>query len=102
MAYMFVNIDNTLVHDACSLEISQMSKLRVYQRSGMRTVKQTHKKEKFFLAAAGESKQLVVQFRIVAKRRSTPCISFLGKHAPMYHYVNSLIPESIFAQTFSV
>ena len=97
MAYMFVNIDNTLVHDACSLEISQMYKVRVYQPSGMKTVKRTQKKETFFLAAAGESKQLVVQFRIATKRRGSPFINFLGKPHLMQAYINSLIPESIFA-----
>ena len=102
MAYILVNIDNTRVHDACSLQISHVSKVRVYQNWRKYSVKRTHKKETFFLAGDGESKQLVIQFQIANKRRSPLGTGYFGKNACMYHHVNSLVPESIFAQTFSV
>jgi len=102
LAFMLVNIDNMQVQDACSLQISHVSKVKVYQNWRKYSVKRTHKKETFFLAEAGENKQLAIQFQIASKRRDPPGTGFFGKHAHMYHYVNSLVPESIYAQTFSV
>ena len=44
---------------------------------------------------------MVIQFQVAAKRHSPPGVGFFGKHAGEYHYVNSLAPESVFANTFS-
>ena len=44
---------------------------------------------------------MVVQFQISAKRHNAPGVGFFGKHAGDYHYVHSLAPESVFANTFS-
>ena len=44
---------------------------------------------------------MVIQFQIASKRHNAPGTGFFGKHAGDYHYVNSLAPESIYANTFS-
>ena len=100
-AYLMVNIDNSQCSDPCSLEISQMSKVKVYQSWRKYTVKRTHKKETFFLANPGEQKSMILQFGITAKRKSPVGTGFFGKHAEHYHHLNSLVPESVWAQTFS-
>ena len=103
MAYIFVKIDNTRVNDACSLQISHVSEIQLSHFYMQYSVKSIHKKETFFLAADGESKQLVIQFQIAKKRRNPHRVSdYFANHANMNHTVNSLVPESIFAQTFSV
>lgn len=81
MAYFSVNIDNSKCSDPCSLEISHISKVKLYQNWRKYSVSRTHQKEKFFLCGAGETKQLVLQFQIASKRRSPPGTSFFGKHA---------------------
>ena len=100
-AYLMVNIDNSQCSDPCSLEISQISKVKVYQSWRKYTVKRSHRKESFFLAAPGEQKSMILQFNIASKRPSPVKPGFF-KHPDAYHYVNSLVPESIYAQTFSV
>ena len=45
---------------------------------------------------------MILQFQIASKRASPQGTGFFGNHAGDYHYVNSLVPESMFAQTFSV
>ena len=45
---------------------------------------------------------MILQFQIASKRKSPPGTGFFGKHASDYHYLNSLAPESVFAQTFSI
>ena len=44
---------------------------------------------------------MIVQFQIGTKRHNAPGTGFFGKHAGDYHYVHSLAPESVFANTFS-
>ena len=44
-AYLMVNIDNSQCSDPCSLEISQISKVKVYQSWRKYTVKRSHRKE---------------------------------------------------------
>ena len=100
-AYMMVNVDNSKCSDACSLEISQKSKVQMYQSWRKYDVKRTHKKETFFLCAPGESKQLILSFNIAAKRRDPQGTNFF-KHPEAYHHQNTLVPESMYAQTFSV
>ena len=78
LAFMLVNIDNMQVQDACSLQISHVSKVKVYQNWRKYTVKRTHKKETFFLAAAGENKQLAIQFQIASKRRDPPGTGYVS------------------------
>ena len=60
-----------------------------------------HRKESFFLCGPGESKQCIVQFQIANKRVKPPGTGFHGKHAGDYYNVSTLVPESVFAQTFS-
>lgn len=79
-----------------------MCKVQMYQNWRKYDVKRTHRKEKFFLCGPGERKQLTLQFQIASKRSSTVGTSFFGKHAETYHHLNTLAPESIYAQTFSV
>ena len=102
MCYLMVNIDNSVPTDACSLIVSHVSKIKLYQNWRKYTVKRTHKKESFFLAGAGETKQHILGFQIAAKRKDPPGTGFFGKHAQDYHHVSTLVPESIYANTFSV
>ena len=102
MAYLMVNIDNTACSDPCSLEISHKSKVKVYQNWRKYNCTRSHRKENFFLCGAGESKSMVLQFQIASKRVSPPGMKFHGKHAGDYYHVSTLVPESIYAQTFSV
>ena len=99
-AYMMVNIDNSRCSDACSLNVAQISKVQMYQSWRKYYVKRTHKKETFFLCGPGEQKQLILSFQIAAKRRDPVGTNFF-KHPEAYHHVNTLVPESIHAQTFS-
>ena len=62
MAYLMVNIDNSQCSDACSLIISHMIKVKVYQNWKKWSTTGPMRKESFFLAGPGESKQLVLQF----------------------------------------
>lgn len=102
MCYLMLDVDNSRCGDPCSLQISHVSKVKVYQNWRKYDVKRTHKKEKIFLCGAGEKRQLVVQFQIASKRHDPPGAKFFGKHAGSYHHVSTLVPESVFAQTFSV
>lgn len=102
MAYLMVNIDNSKCGDACSLQISHKSKVKLYQSWRKYSVTRAHSKENFFLCGAGETKQMILQFQIASKRASPPGTGFFGKHAGDYHHVSTLAPESIYAQTFSI
>ena len=75
--------------------------MKLYQNWRKYDVKRTHHKETFHLCGAGESRQMVVQFQIGSKRHNAPGTGFFGKHAGDYHYVHSLAPESVFANSFS-
>ena len=55
-AYIMVDIDNSRCENDCELIISQKSKLKLYQNHHKESRNRSHKKEKFFLARAGESK----------------------------------------------
>ncbi len=54
------------------------------------------------MANPGEQKSVILQFQIAAKRKSPVGTGFFGKHASDYHYLNSLVPESTWSQTFSI
>ena len=54
MAYLAVNINNTMCSDACNLIISHKSKVKLYQNWRKYSVKRTHRKETFVLAGAHE------------------------------------------------
>jgi hypothetical protein len=101
VAYLMVNIDNSACGDACSLIISHISKVKVYQNWRKYSVNRCHRKESFFLVGPHESKQMVLQFQIANKRVKPPGTGFHGKHASDYFNVSTLVPESVFAQTFS-
>ena len=101
MAYLAVNIDNSQSSNPCSLIISQKLQAHIYLNNCKYKWAKTQRKERFFLANAGEQKQFVLQFRIESKRKSAKSPGYF-KHAKDYHHVNTLIPESIHAQTFSI
>ena len=101
-AYLMLNVDNSACGDACTLEISHKSKVKIYQSWRKYSVKRTHRKEKFFLCEPGQTRQMILQFQVASKRVSPPGTGFFGKHAGDYYHVHSLVPESMFAQTFSV
>lgn len=101
MAYLAINIDNSLCKDACSMVLADKSKVKLYQNWRKYDVKRTHRKETFHLCGPFEQKQMVIQFQIASKRHNAPGTGFFGKHASDYHYVHSLAPESVFANTFS-
>lgn len=61
-AYLLVDVDNSACGDACKLELAHKSKVQVYQNWRKYDVTRTHRKESFFLCAAGEHKQLILQF----------------------------------------
>lgn len=102
MAYLAVNINNTMCSDGCNLIIAHKTKCKMYQNWRKYNVTRTNRKETFVLAGAGEQKSMMLQFQIASKRASPQGPGFFGNHAGDYHYVNSLVPESMFAQTFSV
>ena len=72
----------------------------MYQSWRKYSTKSTHKKETFFLCGPGETKQLILSFQIASKRNKPQGVNFF-KHPQYYHHVNSLAPESVYAQTFS-
>ena len=90
IAYLDVNIDNSACGDNCSLIISQRSKIQAqyFNNNNLYKVKRTHREETTFLCGPGESKRVVVQFKIAPKRLSAPRAKYLGKQAAYYHYVN--------------
>ena len=101
MAYLMLNIDNSECKDACSIQISHMTKIKIYQNWCKYSLHRCHRKENFFLAGPHETKQLVLQFQIASKRIKPPGTSFHGKHAGDYYNVSTLVPESVYAQSFS-
>ena len=78
-----------------------MTKVSIYQNWRKYYNKYTHKKETFFLCGPGEQKQLILSFQIAAKRRDPVGTNFF-KHPEHYHQLNTLVPESMNAQTFSM
>ena len=102
IAYLMVNIDNTQCTGACSLIISHKTKVKIYQNWRKYSTNGDIRKESFFLCGPGESKQLVLQFQIGHKLAKHRGPSAFGKHAADYYNVSTLVPESVFAQTFSI
>ena len=100
-AYLMVNMDNSQCKDACSLIISHKTKIKIYQSWRKYSIHRCHRKESFFLCGPHESKQVILQFQIANKRVKPPGTGFHGKHAGDYYNVSTLVPESVFAQTFS-
>ena len=101
MCYLMVNIDNSQCKNACQLIISHKTKIKIYQNWKKYSVHRCHRKESFFLAGPNESKQVILQFQIATKRVKPPGTGFHGKHAADYYNVSTLVPESVFAQSFS-
>jgi len=62
IAYLFVKIDNRNVDHACSLIVNHTHKLKVMLKNRKSSEFFVNKSEKFFLANAGATNELLLQF----------------------------------------
>ena len=69
MAYIWVRIDNSDCGHACHLIVKHKHTLKIMQNNRKSSETWENKSEKFFLAQAGEKKEVLLQFQIAQRRR---------------------------------